>query len=190
MKLLNDRIRKDGKVFPGGVLKVNSFLNHQVDPILMTELAKEFKRIFDGVEVTKILTAEVSGIAPACFVAKEYGVPLVFAKKSRGTNMAGDVYVEEVFSFTHNQTYQISVSKDFLSRDDKILIIDDFLAKGNALACLVKLARQSGAEVVGCGTVIEKTFQGGAECVRELGVRVESLAKVTAMTDEAIELEE
>ena len=143
MKLLNDRIIKDGKVFPGGILKVDSFLNHQVDAGLLCEVAKEFFRLFDGLGVTKILTCEVSGIAPACFVANEFGVPLVFAKKNRGSNASDDFYAQEVFSYTHNKNYLITVSKEFLSENDRILIIDDFLAKGNALLGLVKLASQS-----------------------------------------------
>ena len=190
MKLLNDRIKKDGRVFPGGILKVDSFINHQVDAKLLSEVAKEFFRLFDGLGVTKILTCEVSGIAPACFVAKEFGVPLVFAKKSRGANASGSFYAQEVFSYTHGKTYQITVSKEFLDADDKVLIIDDFLAKGSALLGLVKLARQSDAEIVGCGVVIEKVFQGGAKMISDLGIRVESIAKVLEMTDNAVILED
>ena len=188
MKLLADRIKKDGKIYPGGVLKVDSFLNHQVDAELLSKAGEEFYRLFGNEGVTKILTAEVSGIAIACLTAPWFGVPMVFAKKNRGSNMSGEVYSQEVMSFTHGKTYDIAVSKEYLKPDDRILIIDDFLARGNALVGLIDLAKQSGAEVVGAGVVIEKAFQGGGDLVRSKGVRVEALATITEMTDDTITL--
>lgn len=184
MELLKDRIRKDGKVRSGNVLKVDSFLNHQMDIDLFGEIGKEFKRRFADCEITKILTIEASGIGIACITAQNFKVPVVFAKKTQTKNIAGDVYTSKVESFTHGKTYDIIVSKDYLKPEDKILIIDDFLANGSALMGLSKLVKDAGAALAGAGIVIEKGFQEGGELVRSSGVRVESLAIIDAMTED------
>ena len=181
MKLLEDRIRKDGHVAPGGVLKVDSFLNHQIDIALYNEIGKEFKRLFSDVKVDKILTIEASGIGLACVTAQYFDVPVVFAKKTKSINIAGDVYTAPVTSFTRGKTYDIQVSKAFLSPQDRILILDDFLAEGNALLGLAQLVEDAGATLIGAGIVIEKAFQNGATRVREHGIRVESLARIASM---------
>lgn len=183
MQLLKDRIIKDGKVFPGNILKVDSFLNHQMDIELLEEIGKEFHRIYSGVGVTKILTIEASGIGIACFVAQCFGVPLLFAKKSKTKNIAADVYTSRVESYTHGTVYDIIVSKEFLHSDDTVLIIDDFLAKGQALNGLIDIAQKAGATVAGAGIVIEKGFQEGGKLIRDKGVRVESLAIIDSMDD-------
>lgn len=156
MQLLKDRIRKDGKVKEGNVLKVDSFLNHQMDIRLFREIGKEFKRRFEGTEINKILTIEASGIGIACIVAEEFDVPVVFAKKTQTKNIAGEVYRSQVESYTHGRIYDIIVSKEFLGKGDKVLLIDDFLANGKALEGLIDLVQAAGAEVVGAGIVIEK----------------------------------
>lgn len=184
MQLLKDRINKDGKVRAGNVLKVDSFLNHQIDIELYGEIGKEFKKRFADCEVTKILTIEASGIGIACITAQYFKVPVVFAKKTQTKNIAGDVYTGQVQSFTHGRVYDIIVAKEFLKAGDKILIIDDFLANGCALLGLAKLVKDAGATLVGAGIVIEKGFQEGGKMVRESGVRVESLAIVEAMSEE------
>lgn len=184
MQLLKDRIRKDGKIKAGNVLKVDSFLNHQMDIELFQEIGKEFKRRFDGVEVNKILTIEASGIGIACVVAQSFGVPVVFAKKTKTKNIAGDVYTGKVESFTHGRVYDIIVSKEFLGEGDKVLLIDDFLANGKALEGLAQLVEDSGAELMGAGIVIEKGFQVGGELIRSRGIRLESLAIVESMDEE------
>ena len=184
MNFLEQRIIKDGVVKPGNVLKVDSFLNHQMDVALMDEMGKEFKRRFADKTITKVLTIEASGIAIACSVAREFGVPMVFAKKSKSINIDGDMYVAEVESFTHKNKNQVIVSKKFLSADDSILIIDDFLANGCALQGLINIAESAGAIVEGCGIVIEKGFQIGGRVIRNLGYHVESLAIVDAMDAE------
>lgn len=181
MQLLKDRILKDGKVREGNVLKVDSFLNHQLDIELFEEMGKEFKRRFQGEEINKILTIEASGIAIACIVARYFNVPVVFAKKSQTKNISGEVYTSEVESFTHGKVYDIIVSKDFLKPEDRILVIDDFLANGQALLGLSKLIQDSGATLVGAGIAIEKGFQAGGKMLREQGVRVESLAIIDEM---------
>lgn len=183
MQLLKDRIRKDGKIKSGDVLKVDSFLNHQMDIKLFVEIGKEFKRRFDGCEVNKILTIEASGIGIACIVAQYFDVPVVFAKKSKTKNIAGDVYTTPVESFTHGKVYDIMVSKEFLGAGDKVLLIDDFLANGKALEGLASIVRESGAELVGAGIVIEKGFQTGGDRLRQEGIRVESLAIVDSMDE-------
>lgn len=183
MELLKDRIRKDGKIRTGNVLKVDSFLNHQMDIELFGEIGKEFKRRFSDQEVTKILTIEASGIGIACIAAQYFQVPVVFAKKNQTKNIAGDVYTGKVESFTHGKVYDIIVSKEFLKPEDKILVIDDFLANGSALLGLTKLVTDAGATLVGAGIVIEKGFQEGGELVRASGVRVESLAIIEAMSE-------
>ncbi len=184
MRLLEDRIRRDGIVRAGNVLKVDSFLNHQMDIALFGEIGKEFKRIFDGCDVTKILTIEASGIGIACITAQFFDVPVVFAKKSKTKNIAGEVYTSKVESFTHGRMYDIIVSKDFLKPEDRVLIIDDFLANGSALQGLISLVRDAGATLVGAGIAIEKGFQPGGRMLRGQGIRVESLAIVEAMSPE------
>ena len=184
MRLLADRIRRDGIVRAGNVLKVDSFLNHQMDIALFGEIGKEFKRIFDGCDVTKILTIEASGIGIACITAQFFDVPVVFAKKSKTKNIAGEVYTSKVESFTHGRVYDIIVSKDFLKPEDRVLIIDDFLANGSALQGLISLVRDAGATLVGAGIAIEKGFQPGGRMLRGQGIRVESLAIVEAMSPE------
>jgi len=184
MQLLKDRIRKDGKIKAGNVLKVDSFLNHQMDIELFGEIGKEFKRRFADCEITKILTIEASGIGIACIAAQYFHVPVVFAKKNQTKNIAGDIYTSKVESFTHGRVYDIIVAKEFLKAEDKVLIIDDFLANGSALLGLSQLVKDSGAKLVGAGIVIEKGFQDGGELVRSQGVRVESLAIVDSMSEE------
>lgn len=184
MLLLEERIRKDGVIGEGNVLKVDSFLNHQMDISLINELAAEFHRLFKDCGVNKILTIEASGIGIACLTAQYFGVPMVFAKKSKTKNIAGDIYTAKVESFTHGTVYDVMVSKKFLSADDKVLIIDDFLAKGQALLGLTKIVKDAGAEIVGCGIVIEKAFQDGGDIIRQQGIRVESLARIKSMSVE------
>ena len=184
MNFLEERIVKDGVIKSGNVLKVDSFLNHQMDISLMEEIGKEFKRRFNGKTVTKVLTIEASGIGIAAFVAKEFGVPMVFAKKSKSVNIDGEMYVAEVESFTHKNRNQVIVSKKFLNADDHILIIDDFLANGCALQGLIAIAESAGATVEGLGIVIEKGFQIGGRVIRNLGYHLESLAIVDAMDAE------
>ena len=184
MNFLEQRILRDGIVKPGNVLKVDSFLNHQMDITLMEQIGKEFKRRFDGKPVTKVLTIEASGIAIAYAVAKEFGVPMVFAKKSKSINIEGDMYVAEVESFTHKNKNQVIVSKKFLSAEDHVLIVDDFLANGCALLGLISIANSAGATVEGLGIAIEKGFQMGGRVIRNLGHQLESLAIVEEMDAE------
>ena len=184
MQLLKERILKDGKVRSGNVLKVDSFLNHQLDITLFGEIGKEFKRRYADQTVTKILTIEASGIGIACIAAQYFNVPVVFAKKNQTKNIAGDVYTSKVESFTHGRVYDIIVSKDFLKPEDKVLVIDDFLANGAALIGLINLIKDAKATLVGAGIVIEKGFQEGGKLVRESGVRVESLAIIETMGEE------
>lgn len=184
MNFLEERIVKDGLVRSGGVLKVDSFLNHQMDVKLIEEIAVEFKRRFGHKNITKVLTIEASGIGIAVFVAREFGVPMVFAKKSASVNIDGDVYCAQVESFTHKNTNKVIVSKKFLNNADHILIIDDFLANGCALRGLISIVESAGAVVEGCGIVIEKGFQNGGKDIRDMGYTVESLAIVDAMDAE------
>lgn len=181
MKLLEDRIVKDGIVGSGNVLKVDCFLNHQIDVAFISELGKEFYRRFQDAGVNKILTIEASGIGIACLTAPYFDVPVVFAKKSKTKNIAGDVYVSKVTSFTHGTTHDIIVSKKFLNKNDRVLIIDDFLARGQALLGLIDLVEAAGATVAGAGIVIEKSWQEGAKLIRDRGIRLESLARVASM---------
>ena len=181
MNFLEARIAKDGIVKEGNVLKVDSFLNHQMDISLMEEIGKEFKRRFADKTITKVMTIEASGIGIACFVAKEFGVPMLFAKKSKSINIDGDMYVAEVESFTHKNKNQIIVSKRFLNSDDHVLIIDDFLANGCALRGLISIAESAGAKIEGLGIVIEKGFQIGGKDIRDMGYQLESLAIVESM---------
>lgn len=183
MELLKDRIRRQGKVGAGNVLKVDSFLNHQMDIELFNEFGKEFKRRFADTEVNKILTIEASGIGIACIVAQSFGVPVLFAKKSKTKNIAGEVYTSRVQSYTHGRIFDIIVAKEFLGPGDKVLIIDDFLANGAALEGLISLVKDSGAELVGAGIIIEKGFQGGGDRLRAAGIRLESLAIVDSMDE-------
>ena len=184
MNFLEERIAKDGIVKPGNVLKVDSFLNHQMDIALLEEIGREFHRRFADKPITTVLTIEASGIGIACFVAKEFGVPMVFAKKSKSVNIEGDVYLTEVESFTHKNKNQVIVSRKFLNPEDHILIIDDFLANGCALQGLISISEASGATIEGLGIVIEKGFQIGGKVIRNLGYRLESLAIVDAMDSE------
>ena len=184
MNFLEERIVKDGIVKPGNVLKVDSFLNHKMDIDLMEQIGKEFKRRFAGKHISKILTIEASGIGIAAFVAREFGVPMLFAKKSKSINIDGEMYVAEVDSFTHKNRNQVIVSKKFLTANDHILIIDDFLANGCALQGLISIANSAGATVEGLGIIIEKGFQIGGNVIRNLGYHLESLAIVESMDAE------
>ena len=184
MNFLEERILKDGIVKPGNILKVDSFLNHQMDIALLEEIGREFKRRFGHKNITKILTIEASGIGIAAFAAKEFGVPLVFAKKSKSINLDGEMYVAEVESFTHKNKNQVIVSKKFLHAGEHVLIIDDFLASGCALQGLLAIAESAGAIVEGCGIVIEKGHQIGGRVIRNLGYHLESLAIIEEMDAE------
>lgn len=186
MQLLEERIRKDGIVKPGNILKVDSFLNHQMDIPFINELGKEFKRRFADAPITKILTIEASGIGIACLVAQHFNVPVVFAKKAQSLNLDGEMYCTKVQSFTHKRVYDVILSKKFLSAEDHVLIIDDFLANGCALQGLMEIVKESGAVLEGAGIVIEKGFQNGGDFLREQDIRVESLAIVDSMTDDSV----
>ncbi|MCD7957197.1 MAG: xanthine phosphoribosyltransferase [Lachnospiraceae bacterium] len=188
MQLLKDRIRRDGKVKEGNVLKVDSFLNHQMDIALFREMGKEFRKRFEGEGINKILTIEASGIGIACVAAEQFDVPVVFAKKTQTKNIAGDVYTTQVESFTHGRVYDIIVSKEFLGKGDKVLLIDDFLANGKALEGLAALVEMSGAELVGAGIAIEKGFQVGGDAIRARGIHLESLAIVESMDEKTGEI--
>lgn len=190
MKLLEQRILQDGHVKEGDILKVDSFLNHQMDISLYQEMGKEFYRLFGDCGVTKILTIEASGIGIACITAQYFGVPALFAKKSRTKNIDGAVYTAPVLSYTHGTTYDIIVSKRFLGPQDRVLILDDFLARGNALQGLMDLVRQAGATLVGCGIAVEKGFQEGGKRLRAEGVRLESLAIIDSMAEGIIRFRE
>ena len=183
MKLLEDRILKDGHIGTDNVLKVDSFLNHQIDVNFVCELGKEFYRLFKDENITKILTIEASGIGIACLAAQYFGVPVVFAKKTKTINIYSDTYNATVHSYTHKKDYDIVVSKEFLSKEDNVLIIDDFLAKGSALTALLMLIEKAGAKTAGAGIVIEKAYQGGGNLVRDMGIRVESLAKIKSISE-------
>lgn len=181
VNFLEERIMKDGIVKEGNVLKVDSFLNHQMDIRLFDQIGEEFKKRFEGTEINKILTIEASGIGIACVVARHFDVPVVFAKKSKSINIEGDVYVAEVESFTHKCKNQVIVSKKFINPEDKILIIDDFLANGCALQGLISIVKSAGASVEGIGIAVEKGFQTGGQVIRNLGYHLESLAIVDSM---------
>ena len=188
MKLLEERIRKDGIVKPGNVLKVDSFINHQMDVELISEMGKEWKRLFAEKKINKILTIEASGIGIACIAAVHFNVPVVFAKKAKSINLDGEMYTAEVESFTHKNKNQVIVSKKFLSEDDHVLIIDDFLANGCALQGLIQIVQAAGATVEGIGISVEKGFQPGGRIIRNLGYQLESLAIVDGMNDETGEI--
>ena len=183
MKLLEERIIRDGNVKPGGVLKVDSFLNHQIDVELFNAMGEEFKRLFADRPINKILTIEASGIGVACITAQHFNVPVVFAKKAKSINLDGEMLVTKIESFTHKRVYDVIVSKKFLSSEDHVLIIDDFLANGCAVNGLIDLIQSAGATVEGVGIVIEKGFQPGGKLIRDKGIRVESLAIIESMDD-------
>ena len=184
VQLLEDRIRADGVVKEGDVLKVDSFLNHQMDVGLFEAMGREWKRLFDGCGVNKILTIEASGIGMACIAAQSFHCPVVFAKKTETKNIAGEVYRTQVRSYTHGRVYDVIVSRDYLGPQDRLLLIDDFLANGAALSGLLDLAMMAGATVVGAGIAIEKAYQPGGELIRSRGVRVESLARIKSMSED------
>ena len=185
MKELEERILKDGQILDGDVLKVGSFLNQQIDTNLLRNMAKEVKRLFPEA-ITKVLTIEASGIAFATAIGLELNVPVVFAKKSKTSNVSGDLVSSEVKSFTHNNTSLIYINKDYITRDDKVLIADDFLALGNALKGLIEIVEKCGGMVVGAAIEIEKCYQEGGDRIRSLGYRIESLAKIVEMTENKI----
>ncbi len=187
MELLEQRILSDGKILPGGILKIDSFLNHQMDPSLMYEMGLEFKRLFGDEKVNKVLTIEASGIAIAIMTGFVFDCPVVFAKKSKSKNISDSVYSVEVESFTHGNTNTVVVSKEYLNPGDRVLIIDDFLATGAALVGLKALVEQAGAVPVGAGIAVEKVFQGGGELLKKNGLRVESLARIASMSDTGLE---
>ena len=188
MQLLEERIRRDGVIKPGNVLKVDGFLNQQMDVELFNEMGKELKRLFPSEKINKILTIEASGIGIACIAAQYFQVPVVFAKKSQSINLDGEQYVTRIQSFTHRRIYDVIVSKKYLGKDDHVLIIDDFLANGCAVAGLIELVRSAGAQIEGVGIAIEKGFQEGGRLLRGKGLRVESLAIVDSMNDETGEI--
>lgn len=183
MKLLEEKICTDGKVLSDQVLKVDSFLNHQIDPQLMLEIGKEFARLFADEGITKIVTIESSGIAPAVMAGLYMNIPVVFARKRKSLTLVDDLLTASVHSFTKNETNEISVSKKYMNDSDRVLIIDDFLANGEAALGLVKIVQQSGANVAGIGIVIEKSFQNGAQKLKDLGLRVESLARIASLSN-------
>lgn len=185
MKLLEERIRRDGRIRENGaILKVDSFLNHQMDITLFNAMGKEFFRLFGDEGVTKILTVEASGIGVACIAGQYFNVPVLFAKKSKTKNIDGSVYTAPVESFTHGGVYDVMVAKDFLGPEDRVLLIDDFLANGAALEGLLSIVEQAGAAVVGAGICVEKAFQPGGQRIRDMGIRVESLARIKSMSEE------
>lgn len=188
MNCLEERILKDGIVKEGNILKVDSFLNHQMDIELFNQMGEEWKKRFEGKNINKILTIEASGIGIACIVAQHFGVPVVFAKKSKSINLEGEMYTAEVESFTHKNKNQVIVSKRFLSKDDHVLIIDDFLANGCALQGLIQIVQSAGATVEGIGIAVEKGFQTGGRMIRNLGFQLESLAIVEEMNWETGEI--
>ena len=187
IRALEQRILTEGQVLPGEVLKVGSFLNQQIDTKLLKEMGDEVAGLFSQSNVTKVLTIESSGIALAYAAAVSLGVPMVFAKKHKSSNLAGNILTSKVFSYTHQQTYDIMVSGDYIKADDNILIVDDFLAMGNALNGLIDIVGQGGAKLAGCAIAIEKGFQGGGDALRAKGIRVESLAIIDKMTDDSLE---
>ena len=186
MKELEERILRDGRVLPGGILKVDGFLNHRIDPALLYDMAQELKRLYANESVNKILTIEASGIALASLTGLVFGCPLLFAKKSKTRNISDAVFAVEVESFTHGNTNTVVVSREYLGAGDRVLIVDDFLATGAALRGLCALCRQAGATVIGAGIAVEKVFQGGGDALRAGGLRVESLARIAAMSDEGL----
>ena len=189
MELLEKRIIEDGYVLPGNILKVDSFLNHQIDIELAYKLGAEWKRLFNDEKINKIMTIEASGIGIACITAMHFNVPVVFAKRSKSSNISNDFYTNTVVSFTHGNTYDVIVSKRFIAPHDRILIIDDFLANGSALKALINIIEEAGATVVGAGVAIEKAFLHGGDKIRDLGYRVEALARIKSMADGKIQFD-
>lgn len=187
MELLREKIEREGQVLSETVLKVDSFLNHQIDPMLMNEIGKEFANRFSDQIITKVLTIESSGIAPATFLGLTLGAPVVFARKRKSLTLTDNLYTSSVHSFTKNETNEISVSKKFLTAEDNVIIIDDFLANGEALKGLVDIANQAGATVIGAGIVIEKGFQDGGKILRDQGLRIESLANIKSLANGKVE---
>lgn len=188
MKLLEERIRKDGKIRENGtILKVDSFLNHQMDMDLFNEMGKELFRLFGGEGVTKLLTIEASGIGVACIAGQYFHVPVLFAKKSKTKNIDGSVYTAPVESFTHGGVYDVMVAREFLLPTDRVLLVDDFLANGAALEGLISIVEQAGATLVGAGVCVEKAFQPGGDRIRAKGIRVEALARIRSMNENGIE---
>lgn len=183
MRLLEDRIRRDGVILGTDILRVDSFLNHQMDIDLFTEMGKEFYRLFGADNVTKILTIEASGIGMACVIAQSFHCPVLFAKKSKTSNVEGGVYTATVKSYTHNRVYDVLVSKDYLKPEDRVLIIDDFLANGEAITGLASLVKQAGATLIGAGVAVEKAFQQGGDKLRASGIRIEALARIASMDE-------
>ena len=189
MKALKERILQDGRCLEGGILKVDNFINHQIDATLMMDIAKEFVRRFEGTQIDKVITVEASGIAPAIMVANLLGVPMLFAKKKVPSTMNG-ILKSEVFSFTKSRSYNICISEEFLKKGEKCLFIDDFLANGNAAKGILDLAAQAGAEIAGMGFIIEKGFQAGGKQLRDKGVHVESLAIIESLDNCEIRIKE
>ena len=190
MELLKERIRKDGRIKDGHIIKVDGFLNHQIDISLLNEIGKEFRRLFDGQSITKVITIEASGIAVACLTAQYFDVPIVFAKKSESKNIDGDVYRTSVTSYTRGKDYTVILEKRYLTSDDRILIVDDILATGKAQKGLLDISEQAGATVVGIGIVIEKGFQGGGDKLRGAGYNVQSLAIIDSMENQTVQFRE
>ncbi len=183
MKILEDRIISDGTALPGDVLKVDSFLNHQIDVALLKKCGEEWYKLYKDTEITKIITIEASGIGLACIVADFFNVPVVFAKKTKSLNLSSECYTAEVYSYTKAATKTVMISKKYISPDDKVLIIDDFLANGSALRGLISIIEQAGASVAGIGIAVEKEYQGGGNELRKKGYRIESLAKIASMSE-------
>ena len=181
MKLLQDRIRREGRVLPGNIVKVDGFLNHRVDTALLSQIADEFAKIFDIKDITVVLTAEASGIALATICAQKYGVPMIFAKKAKSDNIEGGLYQSEIFSYTYKKKVTLLVAQDWLKPEDKVLIIDDFMAKGCAVHGLIDIVEKAGAQLKGIGIAVEKGFQQGGELIRSKGIQLESLAIVESM---------
>lgn len=186
LKKLEQRILKDGRTAPGDILSVDNFVNHLIDVEFINECGKEFFRLYKDCGITKILTIEASGIGIACLAALEFGVPVLYAKKTKSANVTGNVYSSKIHSYTHGTDHEVFVSRNYLTENDKILIIDDFLANGCALEGLIDIVSQSGATLVGAGILIEKEYQGGGNRIRERGVRVESLAKIACLDEDGV----
>lgn len=190
MKLLEEKIKKEGKYLGNDILKVDGFINHRLDVKLFCKMGEEWKRLYADCGVNKILTIEASGIGIACIAAQYFDCDVVFAKKSKSSNIGDDFYKASAYSFTHGSTNEIIVSKSYLSSKDRVLIIDDFLANGEALNALISICEKAGAEVVGCGVAVEKKYQGGGDRIRQKGIRVESLAMISSMANGEIEFAE
>lgn len=190
MLKMEEKILNEGKVLPGGILKVGSFLNQMIDTVFLKEIGDEVARLYNGTGATKILTIESSGIAIATAAGIVTGLPVVFAKKHKTSNVDGEVYSTSVHSFTHDEDYNVVVSRDYLTKGDKVILIDDFLASGNALKGLAELIGQAGAELIGCAVAIEKKFQGGGDALRKEGIRVDSLALIESMDEHGVKFAE